>query len=427
MKPALSPLRSHRAVASALAFALAGILASASCANPVDERVVLGTPDGALEAGAQEAPTFTNVDAAADATADLEIPAPPKTLACIGTECPWPYATCPSATGNDDYLCGVDLRNDPNNCGACGNVCPASTTFGLLNMTTRCVAGKCQRECNSVTSYFDYRDCNGDVNDGCEADAKNDLDNCGSCGNVCPPGTDHCVDGKCGCQPGMIYCGVALDGAKACKDPTTDNANCGGCGIKCTTPADAGAPPPNMEYGCVEAQCGQARCKSGFQDCDGVIDPNGCETNITDVNNCGGCGAKCAAGETCVVPKSGAPYCGCGTGETLCVNTADGAVCTDLSLDTKNCGACGNVCLGSSGGLNQGYPRCRQGFCSYDCEEGWADCDGNTVNGCETNLMVNTGNCGACGHRCDAAKGQPCIDGQCLMVECDGGVGEVTK
>ncbi len=425
MKHAVSRLRSHRALVGAIALASGGVFVSAACASPISESVVLGTPDDELDAMPASEPSFVNVDSGADATGEAF--EPPKVLACMGTECPYPYATCPSATGSSDYICGVDLRNDSNNCGACGNVCPGATTFGLLNMTTRCVDGKCKRECNTAAaSFYDYRDCNGDVNDGCEADAKNDLDNCGACGNVCPPGTDHCVDGKCGCPNGMIYCGPLLSGAKACKDPSSDNDNCGGCGIKCTAPADAGALFPGMEYGCVSGQCGQPRCKSGFADCDGIIDPNGCEANLADVNNCGGCGVKCAGNETCIVPKSGSPYCGCPSGQTLCVSTNDGQVCTDLTMDNKNCGACGHACPGSTNPSSHGFPRCEQGFCTYECEPGYADCDSNPSNGCETNLMVNTGNCGACGNRCDASEGQPCIEGKCLMVECDGGV-EPTK
>ncbi len=379
--------------------------------------------DVLVEAGGPQ-PFVPSQDAAVDAP-------PPELELCVGTECPWPYATCPSSTGNNDYICGVDLRSDSNNCGACGHVCPGASTFGVLNMTTRCVEGKCQRECSPAASgvppiYVDFRDCNGDVNDGCEADAKNDLDNCGACGIVCPPG-DHCVDGKCGCPTGMIYCGPPRTGAKACKDPSLDNDNCGGCGVKCKDPADAGTPPPNMAYGCVDAQCGELKCKNGWLDCDGVVDPNGCETNITDVNNCGGCGVKCAAGERCVVPTFGSPYCGCASGETFCNTPSAGQICADLTRDTKNCGACGYVCPGSVTAGNHGFPKCQQGFCDYQCEPGYADCDNNTGNGCETNLMVNTGNCGTCGHRCDASTGQPCIEGKCLMVECDAGIGEVTK
>ncbi len=427
MKRALQALCNRRLVGALVMSALCGAAASAACANPVDDRVVLGTPDAEPNPEPEKpSPVFTSPDPGPDADTDASIPEPEKILACIGTECPYPYATCPSDTGTDDYKCGINLLTDSNNCGACGNVCPARAVFGTLNMATRCVDGKCERECANPNNYFDYRDCNGRVDDGCEIEVKTDLDNCGACGHKCPAGTDTCADGNCGCPAGLTYCGCSGPfpanctlGAQ-CLDVTSDSNNCGACGRKCKAPADAGAPPANMEYGCVASQCEQLRCKKGFADCDGK-EENGCEVNLaTDASNCGQCGTKCGPGQVCLKPGSDPPACGCDTGETLCGNA-----CTDLLKDPYNCGVCGHTCPGSILSKNHGFLTCNQGFCGYGCEDGWADCDSNPVNGCETNLMVNAGNCGACGNRCDTAAGQPCIRGECLRVECDAGV--VTK
>jgi hypothetical protein len=409
-------------------FASAAVMA-ASCAAPEEGTIVLGDAPEAAAPSVPLLPSPTTGDASIDGEPASTFE-PEKVLGCIGTTCPAPYATCPSATGKGEYTCGVNLLTDSNNCGACGNVCPGATVFGTLRMTTQCVDGKCQRECANPTTSYDFRDCNGRVDDGCEVDAKSDLENCGTCGNKCPEGTDRCVDGQCGCPGGMTYCGCPLGlpvcGTRACKDTSSDNDNCGGCGNKCSAP-DAGPLPPNMEYGCVASQCGQPRCKSGWADCDGTTDPNGCETNVAaDPNNCGGCGKKCGPDQVCIVPSSGTPTCACAKGETLCSSTREGLFCTDLLMDASNCGVCGYACPGSTLPSSHGFPKCGQGFCSYECEEGWGDCDSNPSNGCETNLMVNTGNCGACGNRCDTSAGQPCIDGKCLMVECDGGL-VVTK
>jgi hypothetical protein len=46
--------------------------------------------------------------------------------------------------------------------------------------------------------------------------------------------------------------------------------------------------------------------------------------------------------------------------------------------------------------------------CSYDCKPGFDDCD-STASGCETNLLSNTANCGACGSACAGA----CQNGAC--------------
>ncbi len=51
----------------------------------------------------------------------------------------------------------------------------------------------------------------------------------------------------------------------------------------------------------------------------------GCETNITTITDCGGCGVRCT---------EGTPGC-CGGRD---------AACTDLNTDVSNCGACGTDC-----------------------------------------------------------------------------------
>ena len=52
------------------------------------------------------------------------------------------------------------------------------------------------------------------------------------------------------------------------------------------------------------------------------------------------------------------------------------------------------------------------------CSGGWADCDGNIQNGCETSLEWDPLNCGACGTAC--AGGQYCSTGVCTT-DVDGG------
>ncbi len=101
---------------------------------------------------------------------------------CCRETGPWEYGAC--IDGSCRYWCaeGADycdgtctfLNNDPLNCGACGNVCGASTPY--------CSWGQCWDS-----------DCGG-------ADLNWDSNNCGRCGNVCPWGT-ACSFGVCG-SPG---------------------------------------------------------------------------------------------------------------------------------------------------------------------------------------------------------------------------------
>jgi hypothetical protein len=59
---------------------------------------------------------------------------------------------------------------------------------------------------------------------------------------------------------------------------------------------------------------------------------------------------------------------------------------------------------------------CVSGACQVTCSAGFANCDGNAANGCETALMTDTRNCGACGVICGlCADGSPqrCNAGVC--------------
>ncbi len=53
---------------------------------------------------------------------------------------------------------------------------------------------------------------------------------------------------------------------------------------------------------------------------------------------------------------------------------------TDLAHDPKNCNECGRQCL-----TPHGYPGCSMRQCATGgCFDGYADCDGDPENGCET-------------------------------------------
>ncbi|AKU93864.1 hypothetical protein AKJ09_00528 [Labilithrix luteola] len=377
-------------------------------------------PDADVDAS--PGPSFTQ-PADGDASADANASVPHAGL-CISTECPSGYATCDSP-----YACGIHLTNDNNNCGACGNACPQS--FGVFHLSSSCIEGQCRPICTiepKLGGYDSYADCNGIVDDGCEIRTSDDPNNCGACGNACAPGVG-CHSGKCGCGPGQAEC---ADGR--CYNIDSDNNNCGGCGIGCEYPADAAAPPPHAEYGCVSGKCGELRCMGGFgdqwADCDGDLHKgpgsNGCEVNIginypRDPNNCGACGNKCTAAQICYDGDGDrVPECLCqNSNETMCGSLDWGGVsCHDLLNDPKNCGTCNHACQPNG---DHTAATCNKGVCEATCEEGWGDCDGRPETGCETNLKISGANCGACGTRCDTQAGQPCVEGKCATTDCDAG------
>jgi hypothetical protein len=293
-----------------------------------------------------------------------------------------------------------------------------------LHMTSRCVDGACELECFSEPSPFDpqdWRNCNNLLDDGCEANVVLDENNCGACGNECAAGT-KCIDGKCGCPAGLIECfGI-------CVDPQNDDNHCGGCGNFCNPFPDAAEggcdPMPASSYmGCRQGQCGKLKCQIPSADCNGDLGAgpdtcggDGCEVaSIVDDDNCGGCGIKCQGPKTCVDEGNG-PECAvpCARfGKTLCPMG-----CFDLLNDATSCGACNAPCRAP--GPNQSRA-CEKGVCVYDCVPGFADCNGDPADGCETNLNIHPANCGACGNACNIAAGQPCIEGKCLTVACEAG------
>ena len=109
-------------------------------------------------------------------------PGPNEYGACIDGQCA--YACVQGAVRCDGSCTFLDW--DPNNCGGCGNVCPASTPYCDWGNCSECPAG--QTKCNGFC-----------------ADLNNDPFNCGVCGNVCAGG-HVCFFATC-CNPTVQCCG----------------------------------------------------------------------------------------------------------------------------------------------------------------------------------------------------------------------------
>jgi collagen triple helix repeat protein len=187
-----------------------------------------------------------------------------------------------------------------------------------------------------------------------------------------------------------------------CTNTASDTNNCGGCGTMCL-------PAANGASVCAGGICGIGSCNSGFADCDRVAG-NGCETNINfDTANCGGCGTMCfpAANGTSACTNGVCGIGSCNAGFADCDKNPSNGCETNLANNVFSCGACGLAC-----GAPNGTPACIGGACTVaSCNAGFANCDGVASNGCEMNLLTSAINCGACGRTCGA--GLSCVNGNC--------------
>lgn len=384
--------------------------AVAACAQS-DELLTFGAGENVEDASTSG--TFVPTDAATpdavavgDASETLSV--------CASSECPDPYTTCPTTSGLlPRYKCSTNLRNDRENCGRCGNSCSVQAPSSVR---LECIEGECKALCP-----MGRVDCNGVIDDGCEADPLTDEKNCGACGRACADGVS-CIDGTCGCPTGKVECGGK------CVDLTTDDANCGACGFACASnQPDAKAPPTNMYYGCGSGTCNTLKCAPsamGWADCNGDL-ADGCELPLgakdsagyNDPNNCGGCGVVCKPNQKCFATLSTTTKCQCDSGQTVC---GPGA-CADLQSDPNNCGSCGYMCGGLPGSAQGLHTTCERGRCGFACDDGKSDCNGMIDDGCEADVLRDPRNCGGCGITCDIASGQPCVNGMCVTEPCDAG------
>lgn len=224
------------------------------------------------------------------------------------------------------------------------------------------------------------------------------------------PGSQHCIDGKCGC-PALYLdeCGTGL-----CVDINGDAANCGACGNACA----AG-------QSCVGGKCTKGDtdtcippCPPGSACCltaNGVI----CTVLGDSVHDCGRCGQRCAPDEICCDGRCKNLFndpSRCASDELGCFGLdkkkcKKGQVCYSghcLDKCPKGAQRCGGTCFQPSRGQQCCGGRVFSvgddhncGTCGHDCTKlsgfiAGACCGGF---GC-VDLAVNPDHCGACGHSC---------------------------
>ena len=337
-------------------------------------------------------------------------PSPPHasgtcTAGSCGFVCDEGYADC---NGVPEDGCEADLNADPTNCGRCMNRCALSGGVASCN-AGQCAVGRCAD---------DQADCDGDPSNGCETNTRTSTVHCGRCGNMCPTpanGTPACSAGVCGigrCNEGFGDCdGLAANGCET--ETRRDVSNCGACGRACSV--------PNASPSCTNGVCGIGMCAPGYADCNG--DPaDGCEVNTgTSADHCGACGARCIVPNGSAACAAGVCRVGnCNTGFADCNGRVTDGCETPVNFDADNCGRCGNVCPTPSAGSRV----CRAGTCVIgSCQSGTEDCDMNAGNGCETQVLTDLNNCGACGRRCPTPPNAvpSCTGGVCGILRCNAG------
>ncbi|MFO0560499.1 MAG: hypothetical protein U0269_20965 [Polyangiales bacterium] len=286
---------------------------------------------------------------------------------------------------------------DPNNCGACGFQC------NLAHATAACAAGRC----TIAMCEAGWGDCNNNPADGCEV-RLNTLENCGGCGTICTArmnATADCSTGTCTprCFPNYDDCDSDL--SNGC-EPLNTTANCMRCGNVCS----GSTPVCDAANGCVSG-CGS------LSNCSGS-----CVNTANSPEHCGRCG------NACPMPANAAPTCAAGTcgftcniGFENCDGMAGNGCEANIRTATAHCGRCGNACPTPANAT----PLCNAGVCSFRCNTGFGDCDGNAANGCETNLNSSTTHCGMCGRTCAGAANAAatCSAGTCGFT-CNTGFGD---
>jgi len=282
------------------------------------------------------------------------------------------------------------LLEDPDHCGACGSRCPPGRRF--------CAGGRCTaEECASGNA-----DCDGERGNGCEADLAT-ASTCAGCDLSCGPYPNAeaaCAEERCaivGCDPGWGDCDGQVDnGCEA--DVALALQNCGVCGRDC------GALAHVVSASCAAGECAQLECEPGWGDCDGDAD-NGCEQSLNTLEHCNSCGRACAPARATATCDTGTcMITACDEGFDECNGELDDGCEADLG-GTAHCGGCGNACPAGVA--------CNDGGCGCanddDCPSGLTCCDGSCIGTrgscvwwpCPPGSTRDRDNCGGCGRVCD--------------------------
>ena len=201
-------------------------------------------------------------------------------------------------------------------------------------------------------------------------------------------GTWACTDAACECEAGDMR--EADDGCNTCS---------------CF----------EGRWACTMRQCGDTCTLGQIQsdDCSNCVCTDFGDGPVwaCTLNEC-----QCVEGERRPA-EDGCNYCTCTDGQWEC-SLLGCVVCTPGEVQTDDgCNQC--TCDGS------GQWVCEDVCPELVCDPGYADCDGDRANGCETNVQDDVMNCGACGNYCAMVGAiSACVAGVCTLDTCDAGYGD---
>jgi hypothetical protein len=313
----------------------------------------------------------------------------------LGPPCPAPYR-CVSGTCTLNQVCRPSERGcDPSsqlvvrclpdgsgyqaiqNCQADGQLCSNGVCRNLV-----CPPGAV------FCDGYELRACNDDGLDSFLVQSCVNGLYCDSASLSCQPL----------CNPNTADCnGEPFDGCET--NVVVDPDNCGGCAISCSN--------NHMATRACNGACSGV-CQTGYDDCNGDKQRDGCETRIdNNVNSCGACGVQCSTNHVTARCSDGNCDGACHVNFADCNADKQFDGCeSDSRSDVNNCGACGVRC--SSNHITRA---CNNGSCEGTCKAGWADCNADKqADGCEASLLNDPLNCGACNKQC--AEGG-CANGVC--------------
>ena len=247
-----------------------------------------------------------------------------------------------------------------------------------------------------------------------------------------------CLRNRDCADPKLPHCDLETGRCAAC-DPKDDRCPqgtwCGpergtvacipGCkaDIECQVADGGGASWACCAHTCADTMASAKNCGGCGTDCNGAACCMGaCANTQNDVKNCGGCRKACPALNA--IPQCANGMCGiagCANGFADCNNQPNDGCETNVGGDVVHCGGCNRMCA-----LPNSNPLCINGMClNGGCKPGFRDCDGMAANGCEVNVQQDARNCGVCGQNCaqlpHASAG--CSNGACVVAGCDPGWG----